>query len=339
MSYGTMLREWRGRKGWTQRQLADAIGCTDGYIAHLENEVKQPSLDICIALEQVLQLTSEEQQDFLKAIEEARYKSTEERIRNRGSAVRDALLSRCAVTVSPESTSGYIDAESIARDLVTDPNLRAAYRDLKIALTDPRMRAIVLNLLRTSAQGSSSHTGIECLAGGDPNQEGLYSEVLAHFDSLGQLAVRAIVQQRLQLIREIRDAIQGRTFTVQVYRILRQKIVPTHLGEGDKTPPADNVAAKQLTARIETLAAAGETPNMALLLAAGLAYEATGDPLDLERAASYYRRASKQSPDRYEPHILLGRALSLRGLHQESDAALREAARLLEKTAQMERQE
>jgi len=146
----------RGRR-WTQRHLAEAIGCTDGYVAHLENEVKLPSLDICMALAQAFQLTVEEQQRLLEAVEESRRQRAEQRIRTRGGAVRGALRARGGMGMPPPpSEPDEVDAEEIARDLADDPELRTAYRHLKQGLADPRMRETVLNALRAFARETES---------------------------------------------------------------------------------------------------------------------------------------------------------------------------------------
>jgi transcriptional regulator with XRE-family HTH domain len=157
MSYGAVIRQRRELKGWTQRQLAEAIGCTDGYIAHLENEVKLPSLDICMALAQAFQFTVQEQQSLLGAVEAARRQRADQRIRTRGGAVRGALRTRGAMGIPPPPPdSDDLEVEDIARDLADDPDLRVAYRHLKKGLADPRMRETVLNALRAFARESEA---------------------------------------------------------------------------------------------------------------------------------------------------------------------------------------
>ena len=157
MSYGAMIRQRRELKGWTQRHLAEVVGCTDGYVAHLENEVKLPSLDICMALAQAFQLTVQEQQSLLEAVEAARRQRADQRIRARGGAVRGALRTRGGMGMPPPpSEFDDIDAEDIARDLADDPDLRVAYRHLKKGLADPRMRETVLNALRAFARESEA---------------------------------------------------------------------------------------------------------------------------------------------------------------------------------------
>jgi transcriptional regulator with XRE-family HTH domain len=157
MSYGAMIRAQREQNGWTQRQLAEAIGCTDGYVAHLENEVKLPSLDVSMAVAQAFRFSFEEQQQFLEAVEEVRRQRAEQRIRTRGAVVRGALRTRGGARPPvPEPDTDSLNAERIARDLATDPELRMAYRHLQTALANPRMRETVLNALRALARESET---------------------------------------------------------------------------------------------------------------------------------------------------------------------------------------
>ncbi|MBI3933971.1 MAG: helix-turn-helix transcriptional regulator [Acidobacteria bacterium] len=153
MSYGQMVRQWRSTEGKTQRQLADEIGCSDSYIAHLENEVKLPSLDVCLALAEVLHLPPEEQQALLAAVETARHQSAERRMRTRGATVRRALRTR---GVAGEPPPPALSVEELARELAADAELQAAYHDLKTALEAPAMRQTVLQTLRAFAQMARS---------------------------------------------------------------------------------------------------------------------------------------------------------------------------------------
>ncbi len=157
MSYGQMIRKWREKKGWTQRQLADAVGCSDGYIAHLENEVKLPSLDICMALVTAFELTSEEEQALLQSVEAARQKQAEQRIRTRGEAVRGALQTRgsAAGFVPPVAhATSQAEADDIAREIAANPDLLAAYENLRTALADPQMRPTVLAAIEAFARAA-----------------------------------------------------------------------------------------------------------------------------------------------------------------------------------------
>ncbi|MBI1924245.1 helix-turn-helix transcriptional regulator [Candidatus Poribacteria bacterium] len=153
MSYGAMIRERREKKGWTQRQLARVLGCSGGYIAHLENEVRTPSADICMALAQTLELTSEERQELLEVVEAARLKSAAQRIRARSEAVRSALQTH-GTEMKPLAapTASEASAKEVIRDFVADADWQAASRNLKTALANPQMREIVLNALRAFAQ-------------------------------------------------------------------------------------------------------------------------------------------------------------------------------------------
>lgn len=152
-----MIKEWRKKRSWTQRQLAETIGYTDGYIAHLENEQKLPSLDICIALSEAFRLSHSEQQELLRAVDIAHQNRSETRIHTRSSIVRGALRTRGSVSKpSYISSSEAVDPEEIVNDMAVDPELRTAYNDLKISLADPNMRETVLNALRSFAQTAKS---------------------------------------------------------------------------------------------------------------------------------------------------------------------------------------
>lgn len=158
MSYGVMIREWREKKGWTQRQLAEQIGCTDGFIALLEKEKRLPSADICTALARVFELTEEEQQKLFKEVRNERRKRAEQRDKRRDAVTLSPLQPQDGTTTTiPEATRGTtenINAESIASDLDSDPALKTAYLDLKTALANPQQRETALNLLRALAEQS-----------------------------------------------------------------------------------------------------------------------------------------------------------------------------------------
>jgi len=153
VSFGAMIRERRQQQGWTQRQLAEAIGCTDGYVAHIENEVKLPSVEIAVALGRALQLTFEDQQRLLDLVETAQRQRVDQRIRTRGAVARGALRTRGGTRPPVQgSDADDVDAERIVSDLSADPDLRVAYQHLKTALANPRMRDTVLNALRAFAR-------------------------------------------------------------------------------------------------------------------------------------------------------------------------------------------
>jgi len=157
MSYGEMLHQWRTLSAITQQELSEAVGCSDSYIAHIENELKIPSLDISMALVQVLKLTPTEQQEFFDAIDAARRQRVEKRIHTRGLAVRGALRAQQGVTTtSQEPTSEDRDAERVAHDFAEDPDLKVAYEHLKacLAAPDPEIGKTILNTLRTFAEAT-----------------------------------------------------------------------------------------------------------------------------------------------------------------------------------------
>ena len=45
---GQRLKELREAHGLTQSQLAEAVGCTDGYISQMERSVSNPSLEFLV---------------------------------------------------------------------------------------------------------------------------------------------------------------------------------------------------------------------------------------------------------------------------------------------------
>jgi transcriptional regulator with XRE-family HTH domain len=158
MTYGQIIKSRREQLGWSQRELGDAIGCTDGYVALIERQTKIPSVSLCLAMAGAFQLSNEEREDLLKAIESARVERSRTHIRTRGAAVRGAL--RGPGDARPEEvTPGHggevLSVEQIARDFSADPRLRTAYQDLKIAFSDPHLRTTVLNTLRALAAQAS----------------------------------------------------------------------------------------------------------------------------------------------------------------------------------------
>src|SRR6266446_18695 len=149
VGFGALIRARRQERTLSQRALGETIGVTDGYIAHIENEVKLPSVEVAMALGQALGLTLEEQQRLLELVEKAQRQRAEQRIRTRGAVVRGALRTRGGVRPpAPEPDAEDVDAERIASDLAADPALRVAYQHLKAALAHPQMRETVLNTLR-----------------------------------------------------------------------------------------------------------------------------------------------------------------------------------------------
>jgi transcriptional regulator with XRE-family HTH domain len=50
MSFGNRLRQLREKAGWTQKQLADASGISQGSIANLEQDRRAPTWETVQAL-------------------------------------------------------------------------------------------------------------------------------------------------------------------------------------------------------------------------------------------------------------------------------------------------
>lgn len=112
MGYGDIIRANRKSRGLTQRELGDLVGCTDGYIAHLESELKVPSYNICVGIADAFGFAPREQEEFLEAVEAARASRASKRIRTRGAAVRSVLATRDAVPAAAASTVKVLDLES-----------------------------------------------------------------------------------------------------------------------------------------------------------------------------------------------------------------------------------
>jgi|GEM_PF-3246019 len=149
-----LIRQAREKKGWTQKQLADAIGVTPSFITKLEAGQTLPGNDLCLAMADALGLSLDE---LLEEVENARAETSQHRIRTRGAAVRGALRTRGART-APPPTQPYEErsADEIAREIAADADLLAAYQSLKAALADPAMRETVLNALEAFARAARS---------------------------------------------------------------------------------------------------------------------------------------------------------------------------------------
>lgn len=50
----TYIKEWRTHRGYTQQELADALGVTKGYISELERGVKRYNQDVLEGVAKVL---------------------------------------------------------------------------------------------------------------------------------------------------------------------------------------------------------------------------------------------------------------------------------------------
>jgi transcriptional regulator with XRE-family HTH domain len=89
--FGQIIRTERRRMDLTQAQLGAKVGVSDSYVAHIEGGLKTPSLDIAMALSDVFGYTLPQQRALLDALDAARVRRSERRIRVRGRAIREAL--------------------------------------------------------------------------------------------------------------------------------------------------------------------------------------------------------------------------------------------------------
>jgi DNA-binding XRE family transcriptional regulator len=89
--YGVILRQWRDKKGLSQRQLAKALECSDGYIGLIETAAKVPSEEICTDLIRILQPSPQDEQAFFDAVNDARRQAGAGGRRRRSAVVRDMM--------------------------------------------------------------------------------------------------------------------------------------------------------------------------------------------------------------------------------------------------------
>ena len=54
---GKNIKKYRGKKHLTQKRLAEAIGCTDSYVASLKGGHNCPSLEILLRIADTLEVT------------------------------------------------------------------------------------------------------------------------------------------------------------------------------------------------------------------------------------------------------------------------------------------
>ena len=57
---GSNIKRLRRQRGWTQTDLAQRIGCTQGIITAYENNLKRPSLEKITQLAKVLDVSTDE---------------------------------------------------------------------------------------------------------------------------------------------------------------------------------------------------------------------------------------------------------------------------------------
>lgn len=154
MQLAALIKRARAAKGWSQKQLADTIGVTPGFVTKLEAGHAFPSYERCLTLANVLGLPLD---DLWPRVEEARVEASQQRLRTRGLAMRGAVRIRGALGEPPEETpTPELSVEEIARELASDAELQTAYRNLKLALADPQMRPTVLAALDAFARVAQS---------------------------------------------------------------------------------------------------------------------------------------------------------------------------------------
>ena len=152
MEPADLIKQAREKKGWTQKELADAIGVTSGFITKVETDQALPSYERCMAIASVLEVPLD---TLWVEVERARVESFQQRIRTRGAAVRGTFRTRGASLEPPAALPIHeMTAEEIAREITADADLQTAYRNLKLALADPKMRPTVLAALEAFAHAT-----------------------------------------------------------------------------------------------------------------------------------------------------------------------------------------
>ena len=144
---GEMIRTERRKKKMTQRALGEVLGVSDSFVAHLEGGLRLPSESISMALSKIFGFSARRREQLLNDVESSRIARSNDRIRARGAAVRNAVSARPEKKRSPNG----LDADRIARDLEGDATLGAAYQDLRKAYRDPKLRDTVVNTLKALA--------------------------------------------------------------------------------------------------------------------------------------------------------------------------------------------
>src|SRR5688572_16739931 len=132
MTAANLIKQAREDKKWTQRQLADAIGMTPGFIAKLEGRDSLPSYDVCVLLTNVLNLSLEA---LWQSLDSGRREAVDQRLRTRGAVAGAAVRTRGAVRArggaqesGPRSAHGPAE---IALEIAGHPELLTAYRHRK----------------------------------------------------------------------------------------------------------------------------------------------------------------------------------------------------------------
>jgi transcriptional regulator with XRE-family HTH domain len=151
MSLGETIRKAREGHELTQNALAERVGVTPGFITKLEKDEALPGSDLLLALAGILDLRRE---DLLKLAETARTERSGRRIRTRGALVREVLGVGEAKQRAPGKVFEHEArplAEQLGQVILGDPELRAAFEHLRVALADADLKGAVLKTLETFA--------------------------------------------------------------------------------------------------------------------------------------------------------------------------------------------
>jgi transcriptional regulator with XRE-family HTH domain len=150
MQLAVLIKRARAAKGWSQKQLADTIGVTPGFVTKLEAGHAFPSYERCLTLANALGLSLD---DLWARVEDARIDASQQRLRTRGLAMRGAVRIRGELGEPPEAAPPpALSVEELARELASDAELQTAYRNLQVALANPQMRPTVLAALEAWAR-------------------------------------------------------------------------------------------------------------------------------------------------------------------------------------------
>lgn len=161
-----------------------------------------------------------------------------------------------------------------------------------------------------------------------------YEKILSKFVQAGLSRALEIVRQMLQPLVDISANLTemhlGLLNENQVYAILDQHYGYSHLSTDQEQASLEDSAAALLQEEIKEAEEDGRQPDIATLLAAGIAHQAVSNPERRTAALDYYHRAIALSPESFEGYIFLASALHEQMLSEEGDAALRKAVSLLE---------
>ena len=136
--YGEVIKQHRLEIGLTQRQVADQCGITDSAFAHLERELRLPSVSVAERIAIALQFEAQLRSEFEMGLKAMRERQSRRRVR-----------SRAAVRLTTGSAAP--NAEDLARDLAGDPTLLEGCLDLQKALRKRGQRKAILCALNAWA--------------------------------------------------------------------------------------------------------------------------------------------------------------------------------------------